>query len=77
MEAVDSLTFEYGGTRADRKPGPSHDSIRIAGNAYLEREFPKLDWIRRARVARAWRTQQSERDSRLFIDASEPGRRSS
>jgi peptidyl-prolyl cis-trans isomerase A (cyclophilin A) len=55
MSAVDSLTFEYGGTRAERKEGPSQDSIRVAGNAYLARCCPRLDWIRRARVVRAWR----------------------
>jgi peptidyl-prolyl cis-trans isomerase A (cyclophilin A) len=54
MIAVDSLTFEYGGTRSDRKPGPSQDSIRVVGNAYLAREFPHLDWIRTARVTRRW-----------------------
>jgi len=54
MEVVDSLTFEYGGTLTDRKPGPSQDSIRVGGNAYLSRHFPKLDWIRQARVVRAW-----------------------
>jgi len=55
MAAADSLTFEYGGTRTDRKPGPSQDSIRVAGNAYLAREFPRLDFIRTARVVREWR----------------------
>ena len=54
MDAVDSLTFEYGGTRTDRKPGPSQDSIRVVGNGYLERAFPKLDWIRIARVVKSW-----------------------
>jgi peptidyl-prolyl cis-trans isomerase A (cyclophilin A) len=54
MAAVDSLTFEYGGTRTERKPGPSQDSIRVAGNAYLAREYPRLDWIREARVVRRW-----------------------
>jgi peptidyl-prolyl cis-trans isomerase A (cyclophilin A) len=54
MAAVDSLTFEYGGTRTDRKPGPAQDSIRVRGNAYLAREYPRLDWIRTARVVRRW-----------------------
>ncbi len=52
--AVDSLTWEYGGTRADRKPGPDQDSIAVQGNAYLARAFPHLDWIRRAKVTRTW-----------------------
>ncbi len=55
MAAADSLTFEYGGTRTDRKPGPSQDSIRVRGNAYLARSFPHLDYIRTARVVREWR----------------------
>lgn len=55
MEAVDSLTFEYGGRRGERVPGPSQDSIRVAGNAYLARHFPRLDFIRTARVVREWR----------------------
>ena len=55
MSAVDSLTHEYGGTRDERKPGPSQDSIRVQGNRYLLREFPRLDWIKRAAVVREWR----------------------
>jgi peptidyl-prolyl cis-trans isomerase A (cyclophilin A) len=55
MEVVDSLNSEYGGTRTDRKPGPSQDSIRVAGNAYLARAFPRLDWIRSARITKAWK----------------------
>ncbi|MEZ4586863.1 MAG: peptidylprolyl isomerase [Gemmatimonadales bacterium] len=55
MDAVDSLTFEYGGTSGQRLPGPSQDSIRLQGNAYLARQFPRLDYIRAARIAREWR----------------------
>ena len=55
MEVVDSLYSGYGGTGQERLPGPSQDSIRVAGNGYLERAFPKLDWIRRTRVTREWR----------------------
>ncbi len=54
MAVVDSLTFEYGGTRTERKPGPSQDSISVAGNPYLARHYPRLDWIRSARVVRQW-----------------------
>jgi hypothetical protein len=54
MEAVDSLYFGYGGTRDNRLPGPSQDSIRIAGNAYLVRSFPRLDRILSAKVEREW-----------------------
>lgn len=55
MDAVDSLTSEYGGSAGRRLPGPSQDSIRVRGNAYLAREFPDLDYIRTARIAREWR----------------------
>jgi hypothetical protein len=55
MPAVDSLTFEYGGRRGERVQGPSQDSIGVAGNAYLARHFPNLDFIRTARVVREWR----------------------
>ncbi|MBS1241510.1 MAG: peptidyl-prolyl cis-trans isomerase cyclophilin type [Gemmatimonadetes bacterium] len=55
MEVVDSLYAGYGGSREQRLPGPSQDSIRVAGNAYLDREFPNLDLIRKARVGREWR----------------------
>ncbi|MEZ4455215.1 MAG: peptidylprolyl isomerase [Gemmatimonadales bacterium] len=54
MAAVDSFTFEYGGRRGERVPGPSQDSIRVQGNAYLLRSFPNLDYIRTARVIRRW-----------------------
>ncbi len=55
MEAADSLYYGYGGTRANRLPGPSQDSIRVAGVAYLDRTFPLLDRIVRARVIHEWR----------------------
>lgn len=54
MLVVDSLYTGYGGTREQRLPGPSQDSIRVAGNAYLAREFPRLDRILEARVERRW-----------------------
>lgn len=52
MDAVDSLYAGYGAPGAR---GPSQDAIRREGNAYLDREFPLLDRIRRARIVRAWR----------------------
>ena len=54
MEAVDSLYFGYSGTRTDRLPGPSQDSIRIVGNAYLQRTFPRLDRIVKASIIKKW-----------------------
>lgn len=56
LEVLDSLNWEYTGTRGGQTfPGPSQDSIRRQGNAYLRRVFPRLDYIVRARVARTWR----------------------
>ena len=54
MAVVDSFYKGYGGTRENRLPGPSQDSIRIVGNAYLERNFPKLDRILETKVLRKW-----------------------
>jgi hypothetical protein len=54
MAVVDSFYSGYGGTRDNRLPGPSQDSIRIVGNAYLERNFPLLDRILKTRIVRKW-----------------------
>jgi cyclophilin family peptidyl-prolyl cis-trans isomerase len=54
MEAVDSLYFGYGGTRTNRLPGPSQDSIRIVGNAYLQRSFPLLDRIMQSKILKSY-----------------------
>ena len=56
VEVLDSLYWQYTGTRgAQTFPGPSQDSIRRQGNAYLRRAFPNLDYIIRAKVVRSWR----------------------
>ena len=56
LAVMDSLNWEYSGTRgAAQTPGPSQDSIRRQGNAYLRRAFPRLDYIVRAKVIRTWR----------------------
>ena len=54
MPVADSLYAGYGGNRQQRLPGPSQDSIQAVGNAYLDRQFPRLDAIRRAKIVRAW-----------------------
>jgi peptidyl-prolyl cis-trans isomerase A (cyclophilin A) len=49
MEIVDQFYSEY----ADGPPlgpGPSQTKIETEGNAYLERDFPKLDYIKKATV---------------------------
>jgi peptidyl-prolyl cis-trans isomerase A (cyclophilin A) len=53
---LDSLNWEYSGTRGGQTfPGPSQDSLSRQGNAYLQRHFPRLDYILRARIARIWK----------------------
>jgi peptidyl-prolyl cis-trans isomerase A (cyclophilin A) len=49
MEVVDSLHSGYG-EGAPRGRGPDQGRIQREGNAYLEKEFPDLDWIRSARI---------------------------
>jgi cyclophilin family peptidyl-prolyl cis-trans isomerase len=58
MQVVDSLYSGYGdAARAGGRggQGPSQDSINRQGNAYLTRAFPKLDYVKSARVTREWR----------------------
>ena len=50
MEVVDSLYAEYGGAPSERQP-----DIQREGNAFLHREFPKLDMIKTARILQEWR----------------------
>jgi len=60
MAVVDSLYSGYGDSPARSGPqpgreGPSQDSIRAEGNAYLTRGWPMLDYIKTARVVKEWR----------------------
>jgi peptidyl-prolyl cis-trans isomerase A (cyclophilin A) len=59
MAVVDSLYSGYGeaarGAPQPGRSGPSQDSITTQGNAYLRRGWPKLDYIKTARVVREWR----------------------
>jgi len=53
LDVLDSLNWEYSGTRGGQTfPGPSQDSLRLQGNAYLRRRFPRIDYIVRARIVR-------------------------
>jgi peptidyl-prolyl cis-trans isomerase A (cyclophilin A) len=52
MAVVDSLYAGYG-EGAPSGFGPDQMRIMSEGNAYLEREFPKLDFIRTARLVEA------------------------
>ena len=52
MEVVDALHADYG-EGAPRGRGPDQGRIHKEGNEYLAREFPDLDWIRRAEILEA------------------------
>jgi peptidyl-prolyl cis-trans isomerase A (cyclophilin A) len=52
MDIVDALHSGYG----DGPPsgtGPNQGRIQSEGNAYLSKEFPKLDWVRKASIVPA------------------------
>ena len=51
MRVVDSLYSGYG-EGAPRGRGPDQDRMAAEGTRYLERSFPKLDWVQRATVVR-------------------------
>ena len=50
MEVVDTLNAEYGETAGGGIRGGRQDPLFAGGNAWLAREFPRLDFIRRARI---------------------------
>lgn len=54
MGVVDSLYAGYG-EGPPRGRGPSQDSIAVQGNAYLQRHFPRLDYIVRTEIEREWK----------------------
>jgi peptidyl-prolyl cis-trans isomerase A (cyclophilin A) len=54
MAVVDSLYQGYG-DGAPRGKGPSQATIAAEGEAYLAREFPKLDKVITARVVQRWK----------------------
>jgi peptidyl-prolyl cis-trans isomerase A (cyclophilin A) len=51
MNVVDTLFAEYG-EGAPRGRGPAQDRIQREGNAYLKGEFAKLDYIKKATIAK-------------------------
>ena len=50
MEIVDRLCMIYGDV-APFGAGPNPTKIEVVGNSYLDREFPRLDSIKSARVS--------------------------
>ena len=49
MDVVDQFYSEYG-EGEPRGKGPAQPRIEAEGNTYLDRDFPKLDYIKRATV---------------------------
>lgn len=49
MEVVDALYSEYG-EGAPSGTGPDQARIQLEGNAYLEENFPELDFVRKATI---------------------------
>lgn len=49
MDVVDKLNKEYG-EGAPRGNGPDQGRLQAEGNAYLNKEFPKLDYIKSATI---------------------------
>jgi peptidyl-prolyl cis-trans isomerase A (cyclophilin A) len=50
MDVVDALNSEYGEAAGGGIRGGKQDPLFAGGNVYLARAFPRLDFIRRARV---------------------------
>ena len=51
MDVVDKLNNEYG-EGAPRGRGPDQQRLHMEGNAYLNRDFPRLDFVRKATIER-------------------------
>ena len=51
MEVVDKLNPEYG-EGAPRGRGPDQGRIQMEGNAYLNKDFGKLDFVKKATIER-------------------------
>jgi peptidyl-prolyl cis-trans isomerase A (cyclophilin A) len=49
MEVVDRLNAEYG-EGAPRGRGPDQGRIQMEGNAYLNKDFPRMDFVRKATI---------------------------
>jgi peptidyl-prolyl cis-trans isomerase A (cyclophilin A) len=49
MDVVDKLNAEYG-EGAPRGRGPEQGRIQMEGNAYLTKEFSRMDYVRKATI---------------------------
>jgi peptidyl-prolyl cis-trans isomerase A (cyclophilin A) len=49
MNVVEKLYTGYG-EGAPRGSGPDQNRVRTEGNAYLQKDFPKLDYIKSASI---------------------------
>ena len=49
MKVVDSLNAEYG-EGAPRGRGPDQGRMQTEGNAYLEKDFPRMDYMKKATI---------------------------
>ena len=49
MEVIDSIYKGYG-EGAPRGGGPDQNRVRMQGNRYLKKDFPKLDYIKKATI---------------------------
>ena len=50
MNVVDALNAEYG-EGAPRGRGPDQSRLQNEGNAYLAKEFPRMDYVKKATIA--------------------------
>ena len=62
MEAAGALNAEYGESSGGGIRGGKQAPLFESGNAYLNREFPRLDFIRRATLIESPATQTSSKN---------------
>lgn len=55
MALMDSMYAGYSCRRGNQGTCPNQDSIQAQGEAYLNRWFPQLDVIKKARIVREWK----------------------
>jgi peptidyl-prolyl cis-trans isomerase A (cyclophilin A) len=49
MEVVDKLNAEYG-EGAPRGRGPDQGRLQMEGNAYLQKDYPRMDFVKKATI---------------------------